>query len=195
MLTQMVSGRAAQGRIAHMNTTLATLKSKAKAAKDAGNVGRQMKYQRKLDRTTKALKHLQKVANDPTKVMKIVGNVGKVGKFFLTLGKLFNVAGWIWLAYDVGSYLFDWYASYERQKIHTASLLAGDNQLCWLPLEYQGNEYVAGLEGIVGGLRSANTMMYGELSMEDGGNRFFYVLDNLTMKEAAGFFDQDPRRI
>ena len=82
----------------------------------------------------------------------------------------------------------DMLTTYAKGKIFLASMLAGENQLNWLPLEYQGKEYTAGLEGIIGTTRSASTVLYGELSGDlSVSNRAF-----LEVEMVARFnYDQD----
>ena len=164
-----------------------------KGKKDAKSRAQRKAAQKAIKTNKNKVKLLNKVAGDPKALKKIVTNVGRSGRFFLFLGRLTNWVGWIWAGVEAATFIWDWWASWHRQKIHTAQLLAGDNQLVWLPLEYKGEEYVAGLEGIVGTLRSSQTMLYGELSLEEPGNRFIYMMDNLAMKKKRGLFDQDPR--
>ena len=61
------------------------------------------------------------------------------------------------------------------------------NQLVWVPLEYQGFEYTAGMEGIIGTPRGVSTILMGEMSGDgQSSNRTMVVLDML----AKGATDQ-----
>ena len=131
---------------------------------------------------------LKKAGKDPAKLQNAVKSLGLRGSWLFTLGNFVNVAGYVWMAYEAIDLVWTWWASYHKQKIHSASVLAGENQLVWLPLEYRGKEYVAGLEGLLGTPRSSNSILMGELSLEDPGNRHFYVMDNITPKTSG-----DPR--
>jgi hypothetical protein len=60
-----------------------------------------------------------------------------------------------------------------------AQLLSGENKLTWVPLTYKGEDYVAGLEGIIGTPRSTSTIIHGELKGKEGKNRAIYILGQM----------------
>jgi len=93
--------------------------------------------------------------------------------------RVLNWVGWAWTAYEVGHYVWDSLTIYATGKIFMAGLLAGENQLAWIPLEYQGKEYIAGLEGIMGTPRGIDTILWGEFQGDN--NQFNRVLSLLEM--------------
>ena len=97
-------------------------------------------------------------------------------------GKLIPIVGWIWSAYDfikMGSEMFN---AYSQAKIFMCGMLSGENQLMWLPLEYQGKDYVAGLEGIIGTPRAVETILYGELTGDLSNNNRGMLVMNMLAK-------------
>ena len=95
--------------------------------------------------------------------------------------KALNVAGWIYTFYELGDMIWEMYAGQARAKIFLTGMLTCENQLVWVPLEYQGMEYTAGMEGIIGSPRGVSTVLMGEMS-GDGSttNRTMVVLDMLA---------------
>jgi hypothetical protein len=93
--------------------------------------------------------------------------------------RVLNWVGWVWTAYEVGSAIWDSLTVYATGRIFLAGLLAGENQLAWIPLEYQGKEYVAGLEGIMGTPRGIDTILWGEFQGDN--NQFNRVMSLLEM--------------
>ena len=92
--------------------------------------------------------------------------------------RVLNWVGWAWTVYEVGATFWESYTAYATGRIFLAGLLAGENQLTWLPLEYQGKDYVAGLEGIVGTPRGIDTILWGEFNGDNNQhNRLLSVLE------------------
>ena len=95
--------------------------------------------------------------------------------------KFLNWAGWAWTIYDLADWGYDWFSAESRATIYQAGLIAGENFLIPVFLEYQGKPYVAGFEGIIGTPRGFSTILYGQLT-GDGANqdRALLLLDMLT---------------
>jgi len=91
--------------------------------------------------------------------------------------KVLNWVGWAYTAYEIGSAIWESFENYANSRIFLAGLLAGENQLTWMPLEYQGKSYVAGLEGILGSSRDIDTVLWGEFQGDNSNmNRVISVL-------------------
>jgi len=91
--------------------------------------------------------------------------------------RMLNWVGWAWTIYEAGSWIWDSLTVYATSKIFLAGLIAGENQLTWIPLEYQGKSYVAGLEGILGSPRDIDTVLWGEFQGDNNQhNRVISVL-------------------
>ena len=93
--------------------------------------------------------------------------------------RLLNWGFWIYTAYDIVTTAWDMIEVSSTHKVNLANLLAGENFLTMLPLEYKGAAYVAGMEGIIGTPRSFSTMVMGELKGKEGSNRALYILGTL----------------
>tara|TARA_R100000152_G_C6782303_1_gene219711 strand:- start:392 stop:12208 length:11817 start_codon:yes stop_codon:yes gene_type:complete len=97
-------------------------------------------------------------------------------------GKWIPILGQAWAIYDVAKMGTEVFSATAQSKIFMTGLLAGENQLVWLPLEYQGKEYVAGLEGIIGTPRAVDTILYGELTGDLSNNNRGMLVMNMLAK-------------
>ena len=101
--------------------------------------------------------------------------------------KVLNIVGYVYTIYEIGDMIWEMYAGQARAKIFLTGMLTCENQLVWVPLEYQGFEYTAGMEGIIGTPRGVSTILMGEMSGDgQSSNRTMVVLDML----AKGATDQ-----
>ena len=98
-----------------------------------------------------------------------------------TVLKLLNVVGWVYTIYEIGDMFWEMYAGQARAKIFLTGMLTCENQLTWVPLEYMGMEYTAGMEGIIGTPRGISTVLMGEMTGDIfNNNRTMVVLDMLA---------------
>ena len=103
--------------------------------------------------------------------------------------KFFNWVSYVLLVWDLGDLFWGLYADKARSKIFITNLLACENQLTFCFLEYQGFEYTAGLEGILGTPRGISTILYGEMTGDvTNSNRSMIVMDQM-MRYAETSFD------
>jgi len=104
------------------------------------------------------------------------------GRFAANGMRFLNIAYWVYTAYDLITTAWDVIETSSSHKVNLAGLLAGENFLTMLPLEYKGTTYVAGMEGIIGSPRAFSTMLLGELKGKEGKHRALYILGSLGEK-------------
>lgn len=100
------------------------------------------------------------------------------------LARTLNWAGWLYTFYEIGDYVWDGFIAKSKNHVYQAGLIAGENFLTPVFLEYQGKPYIAGFEGILGSPRGISTILHGQL-LGDGQN------NNRTMLVAEMAIQQD----
>jgi len=166
------------GRLKAKLKSQMALGSSGKLLDDAGNlvVGKEKEVSKLVQQISKLR---AKALISKTTIKTTIASFTKRGGLASWGIKAFNYAGWAYLAWEVLSTVWNIMDKTAYYKINVAQLLAGENQFTWVPLTYKGEDYVAGLEGIIGTPRSTSTIIHGELKGKEGRNRAIYILGQM----------------
>ena len=106
------------------------------------------------------------------------------------VAKFLNWAGWIYTAYEIADFAWEAFESTSRSHVFQAGLLAGENCLTPVFLEYQGKPYVAGFEGIIGSPRGISTILHGQLAGDSSNSNRSLLIMDLVMSSTGDLEEQ-----